>query len=131
MNLALALTFAVSTVSPAMSEKFDCQLIHVVENEVDRFERKFEMTDTGESRGGDEKTFAQGAFKIVLTADAHWMGLSWFENERVIASGVFVVSEISANRVIILADPTHLEDRQVSLNCSLQPGRFLSKKGLK
>ena len=121
-----AVLFAILAFSlGARAEIYQCQLIHIVENEADRFEETFIADDSGDTHGGEEKMFAKNGYRVVVIADSKWMGLTWFKDERMIASAVSVVSGITKDRVLLAMDPANLETSQLSLSCTLQPGRFL------
>lgn len=110
----------------ARAETYSCQLIHIVENEADQFQEDFTMDDSStEAHGGTEKVFTKNGYRVVVIADSKWMGMTWFKDEKMIASVVTVVASINKDRVLMAMDPANIETTQLSLNCTLQPGRFL------
>lgn len=124
--MKLFVLFALLTLSlGARAETYQCRLIHIVENEADQFDETFTMDDSGETHGGEEKVFSKNGYRVTVVADSKWMGMTWFKDEKMIASSITVVSGINKDRVLMAMDPANLETTQLSLSCTLQPGKFL------
>ena len=98
---------------------YDCRLAMSVNDGSPLFERHFTVEADAGPHGGQSQTFDAGnGYKVEMIADAKWMALTWTQNERIIAKGMFVGAEGEfVHRAAILFRPSDESD-QVALSCS-------------
>ncbi|MES3036689.1 MAG: hypothetical protein V4736_02170 [Bdellovibrionota bacterium] len=101
-------------------EAYQCEIILATEDiPVEEADWFFEVPAVGPSHGGTPQSFTRANHQVDVSADGHWMTISWQKNNKLVAQGLFVMSpdDYAQNRVVILFNPDG-NGEQLSMGCN-------------
>lgn len=110
------LIFAAVLITSLSVQALECNVIIVTDQEV--VEGSFEAPIKSQGHNVPEQTVEGKINKVSAMADGKWLGISWSQNEELIAESINLIRDsISQPRVLIVYNPKNV-DEQVSIDCA-------------